>query len=223
MKKRTLAIASTFAVVATSVFGARTLSAPSVQEFEDLSITLQVNETDQELAVIIAMEVAEEFLGFEVVDPAGNTRMGLRTAYPLGIGVHECALEAKSDPANALAAFPEGAYRVTAYTAHGDVYQGEAWLSHDLPDRPRFTRPAHDGTYSHGDLPVCWLPTDSEEVTLEVEGEDLLLEVTLPGDVTSFVVPAAILAPDSEYEVDLTAVAENGNVVTVEEVMRTTR
>ncbi len=213
MQRHLLLALAALGAASTLTLAAPSFLPPASEEFEDLELTLQLNGPEEELALILAMEVAEEFTGVDMMDPAGNAVVGAHTTYPQGLGLHECVFETKADPAAGLAAYPEGPYRVIATAADGTLYAGVVVLSHDLPLRPRILSP-HTAVVPLGqDVLFTWLAPDATEVRLEVETEDRSLDVNLPATETSFRMPASMLVPGAEYKVTVTAVAENGNEV----------
>ena len=218
MKRRILTLGAVALFAASSVFGARVVLAPTYEEFEDLELTLHANVTDEELAVILALEVAEEIMGVDVHDPAGNHVFHLRAAHPLGVGLHEAVLESKLGIAEGLAAFPEGTYRVIALTPEGGHIQGLAYLSHALPARPTFLSPREVLPNQAGGLDAYWNPTETEELVIEFEGETFDVEAVLPGHLTTYGVPASVLVDEESVKVALTAVHESGNRVSTEVV-----
>lgn len=210
-RRRFLRVGVACVLVTSSVFGARAVLAPSIEEFEDLSLTLHANLSDEELAVLLAMEVAEEILGIDIMDPAGNMVYQLNAPHPMGL--HECVLEAKGDVASVLAAFPQGTYRVVAYAKGGTVIQGVAYLSHDLPARPTFSRSVEQAPAGGHDLVAQWNADGADRVHFEAEGEEFLLELTLPGHFNQFIVPAYLFAEDDQLQLGISSIAANGNRV----------
>jgi hypothetical protein len=77
-------------------------------------------------------------------------------------------------------------------------------------------------------LTIEWTPVPGvAQYLLELENEsadpEQALSINLPGDVTAFEVPAALLVPGAQYQVGIGTVAPNGNIVFVENAFLTAR
>jgi hypothetical protein len=87
--------------------------------------------------------------------------------------------------------------------------------------RPRFSHRRKTGRFRLG-RSLCSGPDvrDAVQYIFEFENESAHPEqsftLNLPAGVTSFEVPAALVVADSEYQVGVGSVHENGNVVFVE-------
>lgn len=222
LQHKSLPIAGTLLVAAgASVFAARGAAPPAAREFEEATITVHVNATDEDVAVMLAMEVAEEFLGLAVEDPFGNLVFHMEASDPseVGLGLAEMIVESDhGDVADALAMYPEGSYRLTALSADGELFFGRARLSHELPVRPRIVSPLDGSVVQRDSLRIAWrTPADVDGFVLEIEGEGVDLTLELPDDVTSFQVPGGLLRRGETYQLGVAAVNDAGNSV-VEEV-----
>ncbi|MDA1266957.1 MAG: hypothetical protein O2816_17895 [Planctomycetota bacterium] len=216
MIQRLLISGFSLGAIATIAFAAHATLASSTEDktFEDLEISLQVSGPEEELAVLIAMEVLEEFTGVDVMDPDGNMVLELRSGFYNGLG--ECVLETRSGLDQGFGDYPAGPYRVAAYARDGTVYQGIANLSHELPSRPQIVAPL-SGTYpAYQGLQLQWNALEAERVRVEVDGALRSMDVWLPGSETTFPLPASMMTPGAEYKLTVTALAANGNRIEVE-------
>ncbi len=129
-------------------------------------------------------------------------------------------LEGPSLPGLAiLDVFPEGEYYFFATAIDGERFFGTAKLSHDLTAPTTFLFPADGAVVNPSGFTIEWTPVvGAEKYILEIENktDGLGNLIEFPGDVTSFKVPASLLAPGAEYQSAVNAIGENGNIVQVE-------
>jgi len=211
---------------ATSVFANRMASSSPTLQFEELSVTIEVNVTDEDFAVVIAMEVAEAFLELIVHDPFENVALHLQASGPEGMAINEFIVEAERfDVQAGLAEFPPGWYRFTALGVDGSTYTGMAELSHDLPTRSQIRQPLDGALVDRNALEIRWGSShDAEHYILEIEGGGLEWSLELPAGVTSFKVPDQVLRRGVEYQLGVSVVNDMGNMVVHEiHVTTTTR
>jgi hypothetical protein len=129
-----------------------------------------------------------------------------------------------------LARFPEGQYTFVGESTENEVMTGTADFTHDIPDAPNITNPEEDDSIdSTQPLVIEWdevttpagIILEGYQVIVGREDGDGTLEVELPGDVTSFPVPADFFVPDAEYKVEVLSIEESGNQ-TITEIAFTT-
>ena len=127
-----------------------------------------------------------------------------------------------------LEAYPEGLYNVIGKEINGDWLWGVARLTHIIPDPVNITYP-EDGAENINpdmDLIIEWEPVEGGVMYIvEVEREDPEPELSLEGNieapVTTFTISSDWLEPNSEYQVGVAAVNEDGNITWVEQTFVT--
>ncbi len=141
------------------------------------------------------------------------------------------------DPAEFFSRFPEGVYEVEAITLKGEELESEVEITHILPAPPedlRISGAASPEDCDEGPVPVIggaatitWAPVtlshpeigrsgpiDIVRYEVSVEREEpteLTLTADLPPDVTSFTVPAELLASGDEIKFQILATDAGGN------------
>ena len=128
---KTLLAIGVFTVATTaSVLANRAANSSPSREFDELSVIIEVNETDEDFAVVIAMEVAEAFLELVIQDPFENVALHVQASGPQGMPLNEFVVQAERyDVQAGLAEFPAGWYRFTALGVDGSTFTGLAELS----------------------------------------------------------------------------------------------
>jgi hypothetical protein len=101
----------------------------------------------------------------------------------------------------------------------GGCLAGVALLSHELAPATTLLAPTEDSEVPAGDLTLEWTAVPEAELyVVELQNEDLGNEFTLevlPGT-TSVTVPAALVAPGSDYQFGVAVQTADGNVTAVE-------
>ncbi|MEE8468673.1 MAG: fibronectin type III domain-containing protein [Planctomycetota bacterium] len=218
-----LAIGVLTVAATASVFANRAASVSPTLQFEELSVTIEVNETDEDFAVVIAMEVAEAFLELVVRDPFENVALHLQATGPGGMALNEFIVEAERHDVQAgLAEFPAGWYQFTALGVSGSTFTGSAELSHELPTRSRIQHPLDGAVVDRDALEIRWgAAADPDHYVLEIEGAGLDWSLELPAGIHSFRVPGQVLRRGVEYQLGVSTVNDAGNMV-VHEIHVTT-
>lgn len=190
-----------------------------IGELEEVSMTVEINETDNDAEIVMAFEADDGIDKLVVKDPHGHRILRLRSRDGESIGLSEILLEsAEPSVAGVLAAYPEGTYLVRARTVSGAVLLGEAHLSHALLPAPDFV-PANGTMVPLGDVTVAWGAVNGAAgYVVEVEQDDLNVNLTVrvAGDRTSFTVPGDFLLADTAYEIAVGVIAGNGNLSVAE-------
>jgi hypothetical protein len=134
-----------------------------------------------------------------------------------------------------LRRWPEGEYEFVAYRA-GDLgpLESDAILSHVMADLPEVVWPLEDAEVDpNATLLIDWDPVterfigdgpieiieyqvivnqESPERDMPwIDGSTRRTLANLPGDVTEFHLPPEALEPNAEYEIEVLAIAANGN------------
>lgn len=223
--KRTFPLVVLLGTAAVAAGLGRVLDAePQAEAFEELSLVFEGNANEEDGEVVLHAETREPIQQLVLLDPYGRPVHGLDAAGG-ALGVSELRLESGETELDAVrAAYPEGRYTVHARTADGKVRMGAVGLSHELPARVRFLSPADGAVLDRAEVVVRWT-ADARTVRHTVEIEDEFDEQRLvvtpqPGEHTLHV-PAAVLAPDTEYQVVLVSHNAAGNRVVQELHFRT--
>lgn len=201
------------------VAASQPLASSKVQdEFEDAEVFFEFNATDNDLGLQIFLD-AEGWDKVDVSDPNNHKIFQLHTQGTLSdLGITELRFEsAEPSPAEVLALFPPGDYAFTGKTVEDGVLVSTAELSHDLLAAPTIFV---NGTpidvappVDPDNTVVTWNAPGAElvEVIIESEENDGVFDVIVSGATTSLDIPAQFLEPDTEYKIEILAIAENGN------------
>ena len=125
-----------------------------------------------------------------------------------------------------LERFPEGKYRFRGIGLEGEIFDGSATLTHNVPDGPVLVSPLEGGPLQDPNNTVVeWepvLPPNGSSIiayqVLVVQTDTsfpalpkVTLDVMMPANATSLAVPPGFLLPDTEYEWEVLAIEESGN------------
>jgi hypothetical protein len=135
-----------------------------------------------------------------------------------------------------LSRFPEGKYEFEGRTVDGRELEGEATLTHVLPELPEITAPVSDGddppVVDPSNLVIEWEPVTTRfigdgpveiieyQVILDpvderaqpwVDGKTRRALINLPGSATSCTVPPEFLLPNALYNFEVLAIEASGN------------
>ncbi len=236
MRKRWKLIAATVVAsivgsgVCFGIINANAASRPVPFKAADLKVETNATDGDAGLQVFLDHEPWKEI---SIARPDGRTILDIEAKGVLeNYGLTELFSESSEPPfeefplAEFKKLFPEGKYLFTGETIDGVRMRSRVPLTHDFPDGPNITTPADGSTVPSGAVTVSWDPVTNLEITgyqVVVTKEDPLrvLEATLPGDATEFVVPAAFMEPGTEFKAEVLAIEESGNQ-TLTEVTFTT-
>jgi hypothetical protein len=198
------------------------------EEFETASICVERNATDGDTEIVMEAVPGDAGLRhFQVRAPTGR-RVFVFDSLDRGVmGMREFSLESPEPEGDQiLAAYPQGTYYFWGHTHAGDKFFSTPRLSHVMPAATVILSPSADAVVATGDLAIEWSPvTGISQYLLELENEsadpEQSLTFNLPPAVTRFVVPSALLAPGSDYQIGIATVSSNCNVVFVETTFRT--
>jgi hypothetical protein len=196
-------------------FGDVVRADPNEVELEVAQMFLEFNSTDDDLGVQVFLD-ADGWKKMQIFDPDGDEIATFKAQGRLENvgGLTELRFEsAEPSPDEVLGEFPEGDYEFKGKTVDGGNLVGVATLSHDLPDAPVYS-PSDGEEVEIDDAVVEW-EEDEGVVAWEVivENEDLGVElsVRLAADVTELKIPPSFLRPETEYDLEVLAIAANGN------------
>lgn len=211
-----------WAALGTSVALSVTASEKESHSFEEASIIFEQNATDGDVEVVIKAKGGDEGLSkLSVVGPDGRTVVEVRAPDASTLGIREFSFESPEpkDIAGLKAAYPEGVYRFSGTSVGGDELHGTSTLSHRLPATASLLRPAPGAQDVPLNLVISWKPVEGVVgYIIEIEQDELEIELTveLPGDASSFAVPAGFLRGGREYSLGIGTVSADHNVSFVE-------
>jgi hypothetical protein len=187
----------------------------NVGEFDEFSITFEVNEIDVDAEVVTRIKTDEGLKRLTVQDPSGKKILDVKAKDRQDLGQREFVLEsAEPSVEDVIAAFPEGIYIFKAQTVTGMDLYGESTLSHDLLPAPAFTPEDGDLVDPNDDLYIEWSAVEGAKAyIIELEQDDLGVNLTLtvPSDILNFTIPQGFLVPDMEYQLGIGTLTEEGN------------
>lgn len=201
---------------------------PKEVPFEDVSLIIEFNSTDEDVGVQFFLDV-DSWKNVKVFSPRGKQIFEATATANLlrqGGGT-ELFLESSEPTLDELPLeeffeqFPEGTYRFTGRTPDGDRLVGETEFTHDIPAGPEILLPtpaADEGCSLNVPLPVviAW-----NDVTTSIEGDPIdvveyevivgedIFDVHLEG--TMVTVPSELLEAGTQYSFEILAIEEGGN------------
>jgi len=184
--------------------------------FADVKIFFEFNSTDNDLGLQVFLD-GKAWKRLTIEDPHERKILDIKAESALReLGLTELFFEsAEPSPEEVLALFPAGVYEFEGRTVEGDELEGEATLSHELPPAPDIIHPAFPGQeVDSDDLVIVWRAIPgiaSFEIIVDNETTGASMTVALPASATTLEVPEEFLTPDSEYKVEVLAIADNGN------------
>jgi hypothetical protein len=192
-------------------------SAQVAEKFERVAVYLEQNLKDKDAEVKFEAIAGNTGLAtLEVTAPDGRTVIDFKTSGSK-LGIRHFTLESP-EPKNLAAVqadFPEGTYRFTGLTGSGSRLEGEATLSHNLPEPTSFVYPRPDQKYvAVTPLNIRWRPVKNSAasiVILEHGHTGREIRTNLSGAATGFLVPSGFLQPGTEYTLAIGTVSKEGN------------
>lgn len=187
------------------------------------SLMIRRNLCSTQMEIVLVVEGGDEGLEqLSALAPDGRSIMLFAAPNPSTLGLREFILESPEPADRELleSAYPEGMYQFFAKTASGQIFQGNATLSHDLPPTTTFVPPGEDAA----DVPLDGTAVSWEAVPevkgymIEIEQDELAVNITatLPASSTSFLIPSGFLQPNVEYELGIATIGKNGNFSCIE-------
>jgi hypothetical protein len=176
-----------------------------------------------EAVLIMEAESEEPLDKIEIVNTKRRPILKLRGAQSASLSGY--VIETREMSVSALLQmYHPGRYDIRAITSSGRPAFGGAELSHYLLPEPQVTYPLEgDVGVPTAGLVVTW-NVDPEvsayRVILEQDENDGLI-VQLPRQSGSFAVPDGVLRPGTSTQLEIAAIASNGNITVVEIVFET--
>jgi hypothetical protein len=179
------------------------------------TITIEYNARLDRAALIVEAECDEALARIQLHAPDGAKILDLNAGPGQHMLLSGVRLESDEPQLDALlGAYPEGNYQIRAQTPDGRRLLGRATLSHTLVRPPSmvFPRQGFVGVPTTG-LRLTWtgnVAANGYEVALE-QGDNDGLRIKLPPGSTSFLVPDGFLAAATPTQLEIAALAANGN------------
>jgi hypothetical protein len=196
--------------------------------FEQTRLIIEFNSTDEDIGVQFFLDV-DSWKTVKVLNPRGQKIFDAAASANLlrqGGGT-ELFLESSEPTLDELSIeeffelFPEGTYRFIGRTPDGEKLVGAAQFTHNIPAGPEIVMPqlpANGECAENVPMPVviAW-----NDVTTSIEGKPLdvvryevivgedIFDVHLEG--TTVTVPSELLAPGTEYGLEVLAIEAGGN------------
>lgn len=202
--------------------------------FDDADLFIEINATDGD-AGLQARIGAEPWRRVIILDPRGRKLVDFRGRGRMAQwGLSELSFESAEPSFDEVpfaafrARFPVGRYRFRGRTIDNELVIGSARLSHVVPARPKVLSPTEGAVVPVGDLTVRWEPVtrpakveiiDYEVILGDDRGETVSIELT--PDATSLTLPGELLAPGTQYALEVLAREKSGNRTITEIGFRT--
>jgi hypothetical protein len=200
-------------------------------ELEVAKIYWEYNSSGNDLGVHVFLD-GEDWKSMKIHSPDGKTLFKVegKQGYK-ELGMTELFFEG-AEPnlddyplEDLLDLFPEGCYEFEGSTVDGAEIEGEAFLSHAIPDGPAVTT---DGV-SGSQLVIEWEPvTDNPDgfpdEAFTIVGYQVIVgsfQVTLPATKTKVTVPPEFLDPNTLYLFEVLSIEEGGNQTITESSFET--
>lgn len=192
----------------------------SCLRFSETKAVLEQNLTDGDAEIVLFAKGQDEGLRRLVIRPPANGAKVLLTT-PNAIGVREFLFESAEPPdlPAVLAAFPAGRYRFIGTTVSGECIRGGATLSHASAPGTTLLTPTQDQVVPADQVVLSWSAVpEAVRYVVELNNEDTDAEYALDiyPPTTSIAIPAALVAPGTEYMFGVATETVTGNIAAVE-------
>ncbi len=200
--------------------------------FDEARMIIEFNSTDEDVGIQVFLDF-DSWKALKIFAPGGQEifNAAARGALLAQGGGTELFLESVEPELDDLSLedffdrFPEGNYRFFGRAPNGVKITSLVEFSHDLPAGPEIATPAQPGEGECAEDVAIPAEIAWEEVSETIDGEpieiagyqvivehdDGIFDIILPGDATNVTVPAQFLDPGTEYDLEVLAIAENGN------------
>ncbi len=201
----------------------------NAEVFAVAKVHFEHNATDGDVEVVFEVKGGDEGLvRLTVVSPDGRTVIDFTAPDTSTLGIRQFCFESPEprDIESLKSAYPEGIYTFTGATSAGAKLYAESKLNHRLPATATFLQPGDRARrVAAEDLEIAWRPVrNMAGYLIEIEQDELDVNITakLPRSATAFAVPAGFLLPDTQYDLSIGTVTEQGNITFVETTFTTT-
>jgi len=188
------------------------------EKFEHAAVRIEQNATDEDVEVVFEATSGDIGLAaLRVAAPDGRTVIDFK-APDSKLGIRHLVLESP-EPINdgrLQKDFPAGEYTFTGTTVSGEKLRAKATLSHKLPGTASFVRPRpKEKNVPVKGLQLQWgTPKGLASCIVVLEDEKTgvkVFQATLPGAATTLAVPDGLLAPGTEYKLEIGTMTREGN------------
>jgi len=196
--------------------------------FEEATMFVEQNATDGDTEVVISGTAGDDGLQLLTIrSPDGRTIARLRAPDLTTLGMREFHFESPEPPGGTvLAAYPEGKYVLRGVSTEGEEFRSVLTLSHQLPAAATILYPPADAELpARQALTIQWSSVPGTGYVLEFENEsadpEQAFTINLAPNVTSWRIPATLMVRGGEFQIGIHTIAENGNIVVVEQTFTT--
>lgn len=205
---------------------------PEIIEFSDARLKIEANATDGDAGIQVFVD-ADPWKWIAILDSDGRKIFQSTTRGRFALqGGTELFLESAEPEFSELPLeeflerFPEGQYSFRGRGLEGEIYVGNATLTHNIPDGPVLVSPVEgDGPVDPSNAVVIWEPVGApngspiiayQVLVVQLESEfsaipKVALDIFMPASATSMAVPPGFLLPNTEYEWEVLSIEESGN------------
>lgn len=194
--------------------------------FKAARLIVEINDTDGDAGLQLFLD-HEPWSSVALFHPDGTKIMEVNNQGVLkDYGLTELFSESSEPPFETFplskfkGLFPAGSYRLTGTTIEGEKIESTVTLSHAFPDGPKITSPTEDSRVPANGLVVKWEAVADPEGS-KIAGYQVLvvrekpsvrtLSVELAASARQLTIPVEFLESNTEYKIEVLAVAENGN------------
>lgn len=199
---------------------------PPTVRLAEATLIVEVNATDGDAGLQVFLD-GEPWRSMKISGPNRQTLLDVQTKGRLtSYGLTELFSESSEPPFEVFplekfrSLFPPGRYTFSGTTIDGKELAGSARLSHAIPDGPEITSPAAGATLARADRIVARWNAVKTPRGIAIRGyraivtrEDPLrvFSADLPAAATSVTIPSEFLEPNTDYKLEVQAIARSGN------------
>ena len=198
--------------------------------FAIATVHFEQNATDGDMEVVFEVKGNKDGLSkLAIVSPDGRKVIDFTAPDASTIGIRQFSFESPEpkDTNSLKAAYPEGIYTFSGSTFSGQNLTAQSRLSHRLPAKATIKQPGiHVKSVDVDEVKITWAAMKNiSSVIIEIKQDelDVSMKAKQSGSETAFCVPSGFLAPNTEYELGVGTVSEEGNIVFVETTFMTAK
>ncbi len=182
--------------------------------FADAQVFIEFNSTANDAGIQVFLD-GDPWKRLAITGRRGEELLEIEAEGGMAeLGLTELRFEgAEPDPSEVLDAFPAGTYKFRGRAVEGFRLSASATLSHDLPAAPVFS-PSEGEVVDPDNVEITWeeiAGVELYQVIVESDENDFVMEVSVSPETTSLHVPPTFLESNTEYKVEILAIAPNGN------------